>query len=60
MYSVQKIKFPILKGAYLGQKTPGINPELFAPGIISTELHNDGGDIYWISAEIINEFKTKE
>lgn len=27
--------FPILKGAYLGQKPPGITPEIFAPGIIS-------------------------
>jgi hypothetical protein len=25
-----------LKGPYLGQKLPGINPEIFAPGIIST------------------------
>ncbi len=29
--------WPILKGQYLGQKTPGIIPEIFAPGIISTE-----------------------
>ncbi len=28
--------FPILKGPYLGQKTPGETPELFAPGIVST------------------------
>ena len=33
--SVQK-DFPVLKGPYLGQKTPGMTPELFAPGIIST------------------------
>ena len=30
--------FPVLKGPYLGQKTPGMNPEIFAPGIISTSL----------------------
>jgi hypothetical protein len=30
-------EFPVLKGPYLGQKPPGINPEIFAPGIISTE-----------------------
>lgn len=30
-------KFPILKGPYFGQKTPGKIPEKFAPGIISTE-----------------------
>jgi len=28
--------FPILKGAYLGQKKPEKNPEIFAPGIVST------------------------
>ncbi len=27
--------FPVLKGKYLGQKTPGCNPEVFAPGIVS-------------------------
>jgi len=27
--------FPVLKGPYLGQKPPGIVPEMFAPGIIS-------------------------
>ncbi len=29
--------FPVLKGPYLGQKPPGMTPELFAPGIISKE-----------------------
>jgi len=29
-------EFPVLKGPYLGQKPPGITPEVFAPGIIST------------------------
>jgi len=28
--------FPELKGPYLGQKPPGMTPEIFAPGIIST------------------------
>jgi len=28
--------FPLLKGPYIGQKPPGIIPEIFAPGIIST------------------------
>ena len=27
---------PVLKGPYLGQKSPGKTPEIFAPGIIST------------------------
>ncbi len=35
-------EFPILKGKYLGQKPPGKIPVIFAPGIISTELHDDG------------------
>jgi Tol biopolymer transport system component len=30
-----KNNFPLLKGPYLGQKPPGITPEIFAPGIIS-------------------------
>jgi hypothetical protein len=29
--------FPVLKGPYLGQKPPGMTPEIFAPGIISTK-----------------------
>ena len=29
--------FPVLKGPYLGQKSPGITPEIFAPGIVPTE-----------------------
>ena len=35
---VQK-KFPVLKGPYLGQKLPRMTPEIFAPGIISTNNH---------------------
>jgi len=33
--------FPVLHGPYLGQKPPGRQPVLFAPGIISTDLHDD-------------------
>ncbi len=29
--------FPVLKGLYLGQMPPGMTPEVFAPGIVSTE-----------------------
>jgi hypothetical protein len=32
----------ILKGPYLGQKPPGVTPEIFAPGLISTELEEFG------------------
>ena len=34
----QKEDFPVLSGSYLGQKPPGMTPELFAPGIISTDM----------------------
>lgn len=32
----QQDDFPVLKGPYLGQKPPGMTPEIFAPGIISS------------------------
>lgn len=46
-----------LQGPYLGQKPPGLDPELFAPGIVSTAGHNDfsitftpdGREIYFTS-----------
>ncbi len=28
--------FPVLKGPYLGQEPPGLDPVLFAPGVVST------------------------
>jgi len=31
---------PVLKGPYIGQKPPGLTPEVFAPGIVSQE-HRD-------------------
>lgn len=37
-----KAKFPELKGPYFGQKAPGRIAEMFGPGIISTEHHDDG------------------
>ena len=30
--------FPVLRGPYLGQSPPGTTPEVFAPGIVSTDL----------------------
>lgn len=33
--------FPVLSGPYLGQKLPGMTPEVFAPGIISTSDHDE-------------------
>ena len=49
------IRFPELKGDYLGQKPPGEKAELFASGIISSiwGLHStvvfspDGNEVYW-------------
>jgi len=36
LYS-QHGEFPKLTGPYLGQKPPGLTPEIFAPGIVSTD-----------------------
>lgn len=36
--NAQQNYFPKLTGPYLGQKPPGITPELFAPNLISTAL----------------------
>ena len=33
--------FPVLKGPYLGQKPPGMTPELFAPGIVSVNKYSE-------------------
>jgi Tol biopolymer transport system component len=45
---------PVLKGPYLGQKPPGLTPEVFAPGIVSTDSHEmntaftpDGKEFYF-------------
>ena len=47
--------FPLLKGPYLGQKPPGMTPEIFAPGIISTGYDEriaaftpDGKEFYYV------------
>ena len=51
-YTQQK-EFPKLTGPYLGQKPPGITPELFAPVIFEGEVHSgfvfspDGNEVYW-------------
>jgi hypothetical protein len=50
----QAAAFPELKGPYLGQKTPGMTAEVFAPNIVSSEFMDsvpvfspDGKEIYW-------------
>jgi hypothetical protein len=46
--------FPELRGPYLGQEPPGLIPEIFAPGIVSTGLATrdvamtpDGSELYY-------------
>ncbi len=44
-----------LRGPYLGQESPGMTAEEFAPGLVSTELHEhiaptfslDGKEVFW-------------
>jgi len=50
--------WPILKGPYLGQKPPGMKPEVFAPGFISTNatefantFSQDGKEFYFTRVE---------
>ncbi len=53
-------KSEMLKGLYLGQTPPGVYPELFAPGIVTTGHHEhsaptfspDGKSIYWATVEV--------
>ena len=46
--------FPELRGPYLGQEMPGVEPQLFAPGVVSTGLATrdvamtpDGDELYF-------------
>lgn len=51
----QQQDFPKLTGPYLGQKPPGRTPEIFAPGIVSSEHQEhsslafspDGKEMWW-------------
>jgi len=71
----QQTDFPKLTGPYLGQKPPGMTPELFGPGIVSKEgiqgklfITPDGkylfftrsDDIFRVSAKIIEELRPNE
>jgi Tol biopolymer transport system component len=61
-------KFPILRGRYFGQKPPGMTPEIFAPGIISTEEKYElnsvfspkGDEFYYEISTTTPEEKKKE
>lgn len=36
-------ELPVLEGPYIGQKPPGLTPEVFDPGLVSTEYRDWGG-----------------
>src|SRR5690606_18870087 len=38
-----ELNSPLLEGPYLGQKPPGLIPEAFAPGIVTTEHYEFSG-----------------
>jgi len=40
IFAQNEKEFPVLKGDYLGQKPPGDEPTVFAPGIVSIENKN--------------------
>ena len=50
-----QVDIPKLSGPFLGQKPPGMTPEIFAPGIVTTELNEHGSptfspdlsEMYW-------------
>ena len=53
-FTQKKQDFPVLKGPYMGQKTPGRIPEMFLPGIVSTKFSEfcsvfspDGSTFYY-------------
>ncbi len=53
-------EFPKLNGPYLGQRPPGIIPEIFAPGIVNTGMYTrdiaisgDGSEIYFCISDAL-------
>ncbi|UCG91140.1 MAG: PD40 domain-containing protein, partial [candidate division WOR-3 bacterium] len=54
----QHDEFPVMRGPYLGQKPPGMTPEVFAPGVISHGFHEhsltispDGNDLFYVTTD---------
>ncbi|MBN2134683.1 MAG: PD40 domain-containing protein [Acidobacteria bacterium] len=67
LYAQNSEQFPELKGEYLGQKTPGNIPEVFAPGIVSSSnwaehcqvaVSPKGDEIFW--SAWTEEYTTKD
>ena len=52
----QQNNFPILKGPYLGQKPPGLTPELFAPSIICFDTRSENGPSFSNDGKIYTIF----
>jgi ankyrin repeat protein len=57
-------EFPVLKGKYLDQELPGRRPEIFAPGIISTDGNEfagtfspDGNEFYYTANGGVKQLK---
>lgn len=46
-------RIPVLLGSYLGQKPPGMTPEVFAPGVVSTRADEYGLEVSVDGNEII-------
>ena len=69
LHAGNESKFPKLQGPYLGQKPPGMTPEIFAPGIISTDVRElnsvfspDGKEFYYTKRvnDLLKIFYLKE
>lgn len=72
IFSQKAQEYPVLKGEYFGRKPPGLIPEVFARGIISSNYKEhgaptfsaDGKEVFWWSIQInpnnqwLNLFKT--
>ncbi len=50
--NVNHLEAQVLEGPYLGQEPPGLTPEVFAPGIVTTEDWGDAG----VFSPDMNEF----
>jgi tetratricopeptide (TPR) repeat protein len=49
----KKEYFPVLTGPYLGQKPPGMKPEVFAQGIVSTKEYSENSITFSPKGDVI-------